>query len=99
RRSLGTSTLFVHTARRQVGRPSLKERAASGGQPARLDVWSCAAARGYDVRKRICRACGKRSRTTSRVRTNGGRREKGTKSNAHSIPFASSREPHIADAA
>src|SRR5436305_13444451 len=72
---------------------------SSGGQPARLDVWSIAAAKGCDGRKRICRACGAQSRATSSVRTKRGRREKASKSNSHSIPFASSREPHIADAA
>src|SRR5262249_32783106 len=58
------------------GRPSLKVSAGSGGQPARLDVWSCAAAKGYDGRKRICRACGAQSRATSSVRTKRGRRVK-----------------------
>jgi hypothetical protein len=99
RRSLGTSTLFVLTARRQVGRPSLRVSAGSGGQRARLDVWSCAAPKGFGGRKRICRACGAQSRATSSVRTKRGRREKGSKSNTHSIPFPCSREPHIADAA
>jgi hypothetical protein len=78
RRSPGTSTLFVLTARRQVGRPSLKVSAGSGGQPARLDAWSIAAAKGYDGRKRICRACVAQSRATSSVRTKSGRREKGS---------------------
>src|SRR5215467_12162072 len=58
---------------------------------------SIAAAKGYDGRKRICLACVAQSRATSSVRTKRGRREKGSKSNSHSIPFASSREPHIAD--
>src|SRR5262245_26443977 len=49
------ASLFVLTARRYVGRSSLKVSAGSGGQPARLDAWSIAAAKGHDGCERIRR--------------------------------------------
>src|SRR5882672_1924948 len=82
--------------------------AGSRARPARLDAWPIVAPKGYDERKQICRACVAQSPATNSVRTKIGRPEKGSGilgrrsrpcvpySNSHSIPFAPSREPHIA---
>ena len=98
------SILKGTSARRQVGQPHLKMSA----QLAHLGAWSISAAKRDDGRKRICRASVAQVVATSSVRTKMGRPEKASAiprrwvlrcvpwSNSHSIPFASSREPHIA---